>query len=204
MVSYAAGNNGYFPGLDSSGEVVDATASGRLQILVESGMMDADDLILPWDTGLQKWDQAGGEDLKPGNFSFALLQFDNTRITTGRKKEWRVDGSPSAVILSLRNIGNGAENDTAKSPWPADDFSSPSWGAINADGSLAEAVPDPSIPEPDWADEDAYYGYYEVAEPRYETSYNGVTSDYDNLFLDGDGSEKGKTMKGSNAYLVHD
>lgn len=200
FVSYGHDNNGYWPGLDSAGDYVDGTASGRFQMLVESGHLDAKALIMPWEKDvLIKWDQKN-DDLKPGNFSFALLQFDDSRKTTGRKKEWQNNGSPDAIILSLRNVGTGNEDADARSPMQAQ-YGQRMWGAISSDGSAVE----PAFQPQQSNNQQPYFQMQMPSDnPRFNTSYNGVVSRLDSLFLDGTGTEQGATMVGSNAYMVHD
>jgi len=105
FVTYAAvnkqgGQDGWFPGCDPTGQVTESSPASRFQILLEGNYITPDDVINPADRDSQPWNGQG--DLTAENFSYAMLEIDNTGE---RHAEWSETFNPLAVVVSDRNTG---------------------------------------------------------------------------------------------------
>ncbi|MCE9591233.1 MAG: hypothetical protein K8S99_11990 [Planctomycetes bacterium] len=110
LVIFSQGNKGYYPGIDATGDVVDATVEGRFKMLLDATMFSHEYLISPDEIMLSSM-----ESWKPGtpftskNTSYARLQLagkaGSTGAPTSRLAEWRDTNNNRAVMLSDRNVG---------------------------------------------------------------------------------------------------
>lgn len=107
VVVYGGGNKEFYPGLDSKGEVVDATVEHRFWLLLNGNYFSGEYLISPaetktvWTTG----------SLDSSQYSYAMLQLNLSegQPKTGRISEWRQMINSEAIILSDRNTGSDAD-----------------------------------------------------------------------------------------------
>jgi hypothetical protein len=95
------GNNGWFVGMNRTGELVDPTVEGRFMAMLETKFFAPKFLISPAET-LTAW-EAGP--LLATNYSYALLS-----ITADgpRRDHWGNNTDATAVIISDRAIDNGS------------------------------------------------------------------------------------------------
>ncbi|MEM1213878.1 MAG: hypothetical protein AAGI68_16440 [Planctomycetota bacterium] len=106
MIIYSRNNNGYFPGIDSQGNVVEAALSKRFELLLNGNFIDPDYLVNPADSGVQ---QASGGDagfvLSKLNHSYAGLDLSQSGARTAA---WSETNDTYQVVLSDRNTGPNA------------------------------------------------------------------------------------------------
>lgn len=166
MVTFAqsnkiGGNDGYFPGLDSSGNVIpDGEATGfsgdgtqpaaRLRMMLDGNFFTPDYIINPADTRANEYDFSAQLDADPDNpltsehYSYALLGIaeELTRAedglptgSDGRAMEWKETLNTSAIMLGDRAIGAGRED--ISSVWT--DIGSGDWrgGVVRNDNSTS-------------------------------------------------------------------
>lgn len=109
LMTYGGSNKGYYPGLNSKGEVIDVSVEHRFWVLLDGNYFSGDYAISPseakmaWTTGT----------VSSANYSFAMLKLDGDvgkKLTAGRGDEWRATGNPEAVVLSDRNAGSDAHS----------------------------------------------------------------------------------------------
>jgi len=110
LIVYAHGNNGYYPGFDSSGQEVDLTVEARFQVLLDNQFLTAEYVISPQEM-LTPW--TPGTALTSDNYSYAMLQVAGS---AARGEEWRDTINSHAPILTDRNIGPDAHAN-AQSIW---------------------------------------------------------------------------------------
>ena len=124
MVMYAQSNKSYYPGIGLQGEVVDPSAAGRLQLLLEGNYFTGEYLISPSDTGMTPW--TSGQ-LLPTEYSYAILDIAEPG---GRRDEWRDTLNTEAVTVSDRNTGvsgNPADYMSVHTDTPGDWRGSVGW-----------------------------------------------------------------------------
>lgn len=122
LVTYAHSNNGYYPGLDASGEDADFVTQRlytrlfhgepklkpgegllvkhRYQVLIEGEFFSPEYAISPSETEYQAWNKHSP--IKSENYSYAMLQIPPEGA---RRKEWRSTASKGAIIVTDRNTG---------------------------------------------------------------------------------------------------
>ena len=135
MVIYGNSNNGFFPGIDSSGKIVSpsltstgsTTASGaalssRLWILLDAQFVGGDLLVGAYGDSLTQW--VSGNSLTSSNFSYAGLQIaDGPSALTpgnnvGRFAEWKNNTNSQAIVMSDRLcVPTDTTDIAAKSLW---------------------------------------------------------------------------------------
>lgn len=113
MVVYAqsnkkGGNDGFFPGLDSSGNLTEADPAGRLSMMLYANHFTPEYIISPADT--ERWeisaaDYANEVPLTWENHSYAMLPIADADADAGRRAEWKETLNTSAIVLSDRNTG---------------------------------------------------------------------------------------------------
>ena len=101
LVTYAQNNGEYYPGLDATGAIVDATVEGRFQILLEQAFFTGDYATSPAETGKVDWTTAK---VTSANYSYAMLQIAHPRRGK-RIKEWKDTINTEAIVVSDRRIG---------------------------------------------------------------------------------------------------
>jgi len=137
MMTYAAGNKDYYPGLNSKGEVLDISVEHRYWELLDNNAFTGEYIISPaetkniWTTG----------QITSDNYSYSMLELDGDigkKPDAGRGEEWRLGINTQAVIMSDRNSGTDAHSGV-QSIYPGSSSSLGSWfGAIGRnDGSVA-------------------------------------------------------------------
>lgn len=100
MVAYAAGNRDYFPGLNADGEVVDVSACGVFQVLLDGNYFKGKYAVSPMED-LEPWQP--GQHVATDQISFAILDIYGLKEHDGRRHEWRTTINSQAAILSDRN-----------------------------------------------------------------------------------------------------
>lgn len=110
------GHDGYFPGLDPAGDVIDGSTEGRLQLLLAGNFFTGDYIISPLEN-LTPWD--GGEHFEepplfPEQHSYAMLRINEPLMDIGRRAEWKETLNTSAIVLGDRNT---ATPEAARSVW---------------------------------------------------------------------------------------
>ena len=107
LITYADGNNTYYPGLNTKGEVLDITVENRYWLMLDQNYFTGDYAISPseskraWTTGVVSSD----------HYSFSMLELEGDlgkEPDPGRGEEWRETISTQAIILSDRNTGTDA------------------------------------------------------------------------------------------------
>ncbi len=215
-ILYAQGNNDYYPGVNSNGDLVAATDSPsgttqywwnndgkypatRYAILLNGNYFVPQYMINPQDTKTQAalGTDVTGSATNTGNFSYAMLELNETAGTTDstgheslsndiRNNDWKDTTNSQAVVLSDRNTGTGADNTTAKSMWTTNPGD---WR-----GSVG------------WNDNHVTFESQPLVTTRYTggvtiDAINGTgtfgTNHGDNLFTAGD-TESGVTFTGTN------
>lgn len=120
LFTFADSNNGYFPGLDNRGHIVDVTVENRFWLLLDNNTFTSDHIInryeteVDWNPGPIKAVWTTGP-VTSENYSYAMLKIDGQpgqKSTTGRGQEWRSsqEVNPEAVLLSDRNIGTNTRH----------------------------------------------------------------------------------------------
>lgn len=109
------GNDGFFPGLDSSGQKVDVTTAGRLQMMLRGNFFTGEYIISPVEN-LTPWEADGWDErpLFPQQFSYAMLDITGADDDAGRRMEWMETLSTSAVVIGDRNAAGA---DASESVW---------------------------------------------------------------------------------------
>lgn len=93
-------NNGFFPGMDPHGAVLDATVEGRLKALIDGDYVTPAYLVSPLENqGKTPW--VSGP-FTSQNFSYALLEIDSGGL---RASEWSETTNGEAIMASDRNTG---------------------------------------------------------------------------------------------------
>ena len=117
------GNDGYYPGLDSSGNVIpDGPETGysgdgtqpaaRLWIMLDGNLFTPEYIINPADSGATEyvWSPSGDADpahpLTSTNYSYAMLSL----LADGRKIEWKETLNTAAIVLGDRGIGTSKKD----------------------------------------------------------------------------------------------
>ena len=181
------GNDGFFPGLDASGNVIpdgpdtgfsgDGTQPGaRLIPLLNGNFVTPDYIINPADPIAREIEVAPGmtdyQHLKPINHSYAMLAI-SPPPGSGRNDEWKETLNTAAIMLSDRAIGHGPAD--ISSVWT--DPGSGDWkgGVVRNDNAT----------------------HYEQTTSFENTRYGtNPANAWDELFEDESG--------GADAFLVHD
>jgi hypothetical protein len=101
LVLYSQDNNGYYPGLDSQGQIVNISVEYRFLKLLDANFFTGEYLISPQDKKIE-WKRGP---LMTANYSYALLDVD---APGQRATEWRDSGNAAAAIVSDRAIDNGS------------------------------------------------------------------------------------------------
>ena len=117
MLLYTSGNNTYYPGLDTHGELDTPKEHGgdgrdpdwRLYILVNKGFLVGDRVISPIDT---KTVWTTGQ-VTADVYSYALLDLDQAPERT----EWRDNLTTEAAVVSDRNTGSSTNEAELNSLW---------------------------------------------------------------------------------------
>lgn len=99
LVTACNANNGYYPGLDSQGNIVDPSVEGRFQYLLDNVYFTGEYAISPFDPSAQEW--TGGQ-VTSNNYSYALPSIDEVGA---RQDSWRDTVNAREVAISDRNIG---------------------------------------------------------------------------------------------------
>ncbi|MEM6853905.1 MAG: prepilin-type N-terminal cleavage/methylation domain-containing protein [Planctomycetota bacterium] len=110
------GNDGYFPGLNPAGDLVDGSTEGRLQLLLEGNFFTGDDIVSPLEN-LTSWtpDRNGEEPpLFPEQHSYAMLRINEPLMDDGRRLEWKETLNTAAIVLGDRNT---SVPETPRSVW---------------------------------------------------------------------------------------
>ncbi len=105
LVLYSHGNNGYYPGLDSSGNLKFGDVETRLWTLLNDRYFEPEYLLLPGD-GKTPW--VPGEVFTSAHYSMALPMM---AVPGGRRDEWRDTANTLAPIVSDRNMGSNPLDD---------------------------------------------------------------------------------------------
>jgi len=142
------GNDGYFPGLDGSGEVIangpetyhsgdGINPAARMVILLNGNFFTPEYMINPADTRVTEAELPAGQDeyenLSPDHFSYAVLGFESA--DDGRAIEWKETLNTSAIVMGDRGIGTG--RDDLSSVWT--ETGSGDWrgGVVRNDNSTS-------------------------------------------------------------------
>ena len=96
-VFHSQANGGYYPGLDNTGQVTDATVEGRFLVLLQNGYLSGEYIISPSETKTA-WVSGG---LDTSMYSYSMLQIADA---AGRQAEWTETNNPDAVVLADRAI----------------------------------------------------------------------------------------------------
>ena len=108
MVTFAqtnkkGGNDGYFPGLDATGNLLEPDPSGRLQMMLEGNFFTPEYVVNPADSDVTVAE--AGQKLSPLHQSYAMLPIANPVADAGRIMEWKETLNTAALVLSDRNTG---------------------------------------------------------------------------------------------------
>ena len=202
------GNDGYFPGLDSSGKIAaapgtfnkgdasytDATSAlpqGVVARMLNGNFFTPEYVINPADTGATEWtaDSTKAVEIVNDDYSYAMLDLGGITGTTypanpndpGRAIEWKETLNTSALVISDKNNGNAATPGTGiSSVWT--ELNSGDWrgGVVRNDNSTS----------------------FETSPVFDQTKYgNNKANPTDNLFIPNDGDT---TVATSNAAMVWD
>ncbi|MEM9915403.1 MAG: hypothetical protein AAF911_10615 [Planctomycetota bacterium] len=110
------GNDGYFPGLDPEGTVIDDSTRGRFELMLYGNYFTGDYIINPLEN-LTPWEgKPFGEDppLFTEQHSYAMLRIHEPIMDKGRRDEWKETFSTTAFVLGDRNT---SEPETPRSVW---------------------------------------------------------------------------------------
>lgn len=185
MFTYAQSNkiggaDGYFPGLDATGEVLpngDATGNtgdgsdpaARLWLLLKDWSISPEMLVAPNDTKVSEWDPDAGQPFNEDHYSYAMLGLLSSEQLVA---EWKQTASNSAIVLADRAIGHDATD--ISSVWNMPGSGEWEGSFTRNDGSTST----------------------EIGQPVYETKYgNGSENPADHLFVD--------EPHADDAYLVY-
>ncbi|MEM6552860.1 MAG: hypothetical protein AAF750_12140 [Planctomycetota bacterium] len=114
MVMYGQNNKGYFPGLDSSGAVIQTRLSGQFAMMLDQNLFEPYFLISPNETHLKESVREGsGYVVTPANHSYAGLELNSSG---GRLGAWSETLNTGEVVLGDRNTGTDA-NRNVQSVW---------------------------------------------------------------------------------------
>ncbi|MEM6552859.1 MAG: hypothetical protein AAF750_12135 [Planctomycetota bacterium] len=119
FIIHAQSNKGYYPGLDSSGNLVDSRLSAQFAMLLDANYFTPDYLINQLDlSSSEAVDYGSGYVVSVFNHSFAGLD-----LTTpgGRLNAWPEAYTPDEVVVGDRNLGSDAHENTRS-------FYSGRWG----------------------------------------------------------------------------
>lgn len=120
IITYAGSNKGYYPGLNSKGQVLPdsdrwtglsgtgMTAEARIWILLDENAFTGEYAISPIETKTN-WTTGA---VTAANYSYALLELEGEvgkQLDAGRGDEWRSDTLRyEAIVISDRNTGPNA------------------------------------------------------------------------------------------------
>jgi len=117
LVTFANSNKGHFPGLDSSGAVINGTVEYRFQILLEQNFFTPEYAVSPSETGnVTEWVEPLNSNadvavtVMAGNYSYAMLQM---KQPGGRQAEWSQSLNTQAIVMSDRDTANNAHRPTS-------------------------------------------------------------------------------------------
>jgi type II secretory pathway pseudopilin PulG len=137
MVVFASDNKEWFPGVNEKGEVIEASASGVVQIMLDGNYFMGKHVISPME---QLEPGQKGQEVTTDNISYAILDFHGLDKKSDRFREWRSTINSSAAVLSDRNTG--AEDGYASVWTPFADAVGWSGGVVRNDNSaIMEATP---------------------------------------------------------------
>ncbi len=100
LFTFGAGNGNFYPGMNSKGEVKDATVAGRLKLMLDESYFTADYLISPSDSTLEPWRSGPFDEL---NYSYALPIITERG---GRQNEWKATENSQTPSVIDRNTGD--------------------------------------------------------------------------------------------------
>ena len=167
------GQDGFFPGLGPTGELLHAEPAARLDLMLEGNFFTPEYVVNPADG--QAVVAAQGQKLTPRNYSYAMLPIADEAADAGRRMEWKETLNTSAVVLSDRNTGPAGAADQVSSVWT--DTGGGDWrgGSVRNDNSTA----------------------FETTAIFQQTKYgNFPANEQDHLFLS-------ETAQGSDAMMIH-
>ena len=96
-IFHAQGNGGYYPGLDSAGQLTDATVEGRFLTLLQNNYVTGETLISPVET---KTVWVGGA-LDTSMYSYSMLQIADPGE---RQAEWSETANADAAVMTDRAV----------------------------------------------------------------------------------------------------
>ncbi|MFG0249256.1 MAG: hypothetical protein ACF8OB_10245 [Phycisphaeraceae bacterium JB051] len=115
LLLFSQGNNGYFPGMDAKGNLLqDSTVETRFMMLLNDNYFTSEYLISPRDTKIA-W-QKGAFTTK--NYSFAMLNLSDSQSI--RLDEWRDTQNEDAIVLSDRMLAKNKKGHI-RSIWTRND-----------------------------------------------------------------------------------
>lgn len=149
MVIFGQSNKLYYPGLDSQGNVIDATVEGRLDVLLAGDYFTPEYIINPRETAPITEavdDPLTGKylPLTAANYSYAMLSISRPG---DRRDAWKERANTLAVMLSDRDTaGNPASPASVwgKTPWEGAVL----WDDNHVDGLSPHIVPTNYDPSP--------------------------------------------------------
>ncbi len=126
LATFANGNNEWYPGIKSNGQVSDATVAGRLKILLDNSFFIPDYLAAPPETDMKPW--TGGP-FDESHYSYALPEISTKG---GRQSEWKATENSQAPAVTDRNTG-----DIARGEYGSIHTDKPGNSPMNWEGSIA-------------------------------------------------------------------
>jgi len=113
MVIYSHSNrygsgDGWYPGIDPQGEVVDVSTENRFAVLLDAGAFMPEFLINPADVTKTPFD--GSTNFSSDHYSYSLLDVSEDG---GRRQEWRETINSWAAVVTDRNTTTGPGGPTS-------------------------------------------------------------------------------------------
>ncbi len=154
MLMFSETNNGYFPGMNARGELLDDdTVANRYMLMLKDNYVVPAYLISPIDKRKKPWEQGP---LTTANYSFALLNLSVN--DSPRLDEWKDTQNANAIAISGRMYGKDSKGKML-CPWPR---SNGEWiGSVG------------------WNDN---HVTFEATHDRLDTQYGDQSFENDNLF----------------------
>ncbi|MEX1091026.1 MAG: DUF4190 domain-containing protein [Phycisphaeraceae bacterium] len=100
-ILYAQGNGEHYPGMDSSGNLQNATVPQRFELLLQGNYLTSEYMISPSETDPSIVKYRSGS-VTSSNYSYSMLSIADPG---SRRAEWYVTTNSQAAVVSDRNIG---------------------------------------------------------------------------------------------------
>lgn len=113
LVTFAHGNGGWFPGMDSSGKRVTSSTSARYEMLLNGRYTNGQTLLSPLETAPRSLWQSGSA---VNSFSYAMVStwdatlfssyYNSYYTSQARNESWRDTAGSESVVMADRAIRN--------------------------------------------------------------------------------------------------